>query len=172
MTARGTIIAVVGPVGEAMSTALRLTTLLGTDPVEIQLATAGTPKVNVPVRRRVAAPVLAAKRREAWAAADRPTIVVVDTPLDGTAAEWAQTMLTAIAPNVCWATCHATTKSADVLQWLHRLGGADALAVIGCAATADPAAILELGMPIGLVDGLPSTPTTWAALLLGRLGAP
>jgi len=40
------------------------------------------------------------------------------------------------------------------------------------AASADPATVLGLGLPVAYLDGRPATPSAWAALLCERGGEP
>ena len=65
----------------------------------------------------------------------------------------------------------ATRKTEDVAAWMHRLGGLDALAINDVDATVSPAAVLQLDVPVGRIDGRTASPALWAALLTERLAA-
>ena len=65
----------------------------------------------------------------------------------------------------------ATRKAQDVGSWTRALGGVHALALTELEETSDPAAVLELGIPVCRLGGRPATPRAWATLLTGRLAA-
>ncbi len=56
-------------------------------------------------------------------------------------------------------------------SWLFSLGRVDALALDGVAAAAAPAQMLELGLPVVRLDGIPIDRMTWTALLCAQLEA-
>src|SRR6185295_2062314 len=53
---------------------------------------------------------------------------------------------------------------------LDALGQVDALAVEGTAASGEPAAVLQLGLPVVRLDGIPIDRYTWTAVLCAQLG--
>jgi hypothetical protein len=105
--------------------------------------------------------------RTARADSDGPTLVAVatDTAPTGTAIE----VLSAIDADAVWAAVDATRKPADTRRMLHALAEPDAIVVTNAELSASPATVWELGRPIALVDGRPSTGPSWAVLLLGKL---
>ncbi len=54
--------------------------------------------------------------------------------------------------------------------FLDALGQVDALAVEGTGASAEPAAVLQLGLPVVRLDGIPIDRYTWTAVLCAQLG--
>jgi hypothetical protein len=56
-------------------------------------------------------------------------------------------------------------------HWLDALGQVDALAVTGAGSVPEPAAVLQLGLPVVRLDGIPLDRATWAALLCAQLTA-
>ena len=79
-----------------------------------------------------------------------------------------------------WAVVDARTKTVDAATWMAQVGGdvgVDAVAVRGLFDTAQPGTVLDLGVPVAWVDGVPATTVAWAAALgqalgRGRAGAP
>ena len=67
----------------------------------------------------------------------------------------------------------ATRKVSDLARWLgglERVGlPVGALDVHHVGSTGDPAAVLDLGVPVVALDGARADAATWAALLVGRL---
>jgi hypothetical protein len=55
--------------------------------------------------------------------------------------------------------------------FLDALGQVDALAVEGAAASGTPAAVLQLGLPVVRLDGIPIDRYTWTALLCAQLAS-
>jgi hypothetical protein len=64
-----------------------------------------------------------------------------------------------------WGMAGATTKPDDVRRWVTAIGGVDALVMTEVGATATPAAILSLGLPVTRLDDEPATPARWAAVV-------
>lgn len=77
-------------------------------------------------------------------------------------------LLQAARPGQVWAAVDAHATTEDSLRRLADLGGSrriDALAVCGAFDAARPGASLGLGVPVGLLDGVPATRVAWAAAL-------
>ncbi|MBF0689169.1 MAG: hypothetical protein IR158_15555 [Cellulomonas sp.] len=76
--------------------------------------------------------------------------------------------LAQLAPDQVWAVTDARTKPADVAAWVAAVGvrhRVDALAVHGLLETAAPGTVLEPGLPVAWVDGVPASRLVWAAAL-------
>ena len=107
----------------------------------------------------------------------RPAFRVAAVPsykahrLTANGAEQARAFLTALSPTATWGVVEATRKAQDVGSWTRALGGVHALALTELEETSDPAAVLELGIPVSRLGGRPATPRAWATLLTGRLAA-
>ena len=108
----------------------------------------------------------AASRCEQW-------LVVALGVGDGPAA-WAEgaALLAALGPEQAWGVVDARLRAAEVRRWVRAVGAQqplDALAVVGTAEAQAPGVVLDVGTPVGWLDGLPATPLVWAALLSERL---
>ena len=57
----------------------------------------------------------------------------------------------------------------DLEDYLASLGGVDALIVYNAANTRDPGSVLNLGVPVAMLDGRRATRAVWTALLSARL---
>ena len=56
-------------------------------------------------------------------------------------------------------------------RWLDTLGQVDAITVDNAMAGGEPAAVLQLGLPVVRLDGIPVDRMTWTALLCAQLEA-
>jgi hypothetical protein len=131
-------------------------------------ATRGQLAGLAPKGSRVSNVDTAVDRYEDAARAGMTTVVAVDAPLR-TDTYWTAQMLSIWSPTAVWAVVDATRKTEDVEPWLDGLQRVDALMVQDTDLSADPAAILELPVPVVLLDGRPATPHRWASLLCERL---
>jgi hypothetical protein len=166
----GGVVAVVGQRRHAARCAAALAEQLRTDPAAVLYACA--PDATVPARRRVAGVGDARRRAAAARAKELTVVVVVDAEVEPADQAWAHDVLEALAPEQIWAVVDAGRKTEDTRRHLRAVAGqtgVDALAVHGTAGTSDPASVLALGSPVGLLDGAPATPAAWTALLLDRL---
>jgi hypothetical protein len=81
----------------------------------------------------------------------------------------------ALGARTTWAVVDATTKPGDVADHLAALGRVDGLAVLGTAATRDPAAVLrvalDLALPTVWLDDRPGDAYAWATVLAARVDA-
>lgn len=98
-----------------------------------------------------------------------PTVVAIDAPMGKADRSWAAEVLDVLDPDLVWGVVDATRKNDDITEWCVELGGVDVLAVENLDATCSPAAVLELGLPIGLIDRRPATKLAWATLLAERV---
>jgi hypothetical protein len=159
---RGTVVAVVGPREDALPVAAALSDHYGADTDHAVIVTAKPGRGGQGPRRMHRLADVAAARRE-WRRRSTPTVVIVDTPFGATA--WAGDALRALEPTMEWGVVDATRKIEDVAHWVRGLGGLDALAVHGLDNTVSPAGILQIGLPVGLLDGALATPERWSAIL-------
>jgi hypothetical protein len=165
----GDVLVVVGdaaaavPVGRVLAKKMRL------DPTKILLAAASTAGTGVHGTRRVTGAADGERRARRMHRADVAHVVVVDAPQDADSAEWAKEIADAVGATQVWAVVDATRKVGDVADHLERLGGVDALVVHGADVTRDPASVLDLDVPVAMLDGRPATARAWADLLAGRL---
>jgi hypothetical protein len=167
----GSVVAVVGERGAAMKLARELATEAGLDPDAVTVATRKRLPARTPSHLTITDTEDAAEKRRSWRRRDRPSVVVIDAELGGGKPAWAYHVLAALEPESTWGVVDATRKTEDVAAWMHGLGGVDALAVNEVDSTVSPAAVLQLDVPVGRIDGRAATPALWAALLTERLAA-
>lgn len=128
--------------------------------------------------RNAAAAGVEAKRRitgahdaRLWAKklrkSDAPSVVAVEAALDE--AGWAAAIVEAVRPVAVWVVVDASRKTSDVAHHLQGLRRVDAICLRGTMSSGDPASPLSLRLPVALLDGRPSTPFQWAAMLCERL---
>lgn len=163
-TNRGGIIAIVGERYRAEDLADSFAEQLGNEHAEIVIAG--------PVADGVAEIITAADADEArrrWRRREVPTIVVIDSPPLATSSAWAEEVLAALEPSATWIVAEASRKREDVAAWLDALGGVDAIALDDIGSTVSPASILELGIPVGRLDGRRASAALWASILTDGL---
>ena len=102
-------------------------------------------------------------------ATDAPAVLAVDAPFTSRGAEWAREALRACNATAIWGIVDATRKTGDLEDHLAQLGGVDALIVYNAAGTRDPGSVLNLGVPVAMLDGRRATRAAWTALLSARL---
>ena len=167
----GSVVAVVGERQAALSLARDLASEAGLDPDAIAIATRKRLPARTPENLIINGSEEAAEKRRSWRRRERASIVVIDTELSAEKPAWAYHVLAALEPSATWGVVDATRKTEDVAAWVTDLGGVDALAVNDLDATSSPAAVLQLDVPVGRIDGRPASPALWAALLTERLAA-
>ena len=166
----GGVIAVVGPAPLALEVAkslhkdLKLPAAAG-----VVLATGRTDVTALPERQVLRDVDDAAARRATWRRRRNVTIVAVDAPLTAMGAARARAYVSALDAGTTWGVVEATRKASDIGTWTKALGGVDALALSGVEDTADPATVLQLGIPVARMGNRRATPSAWAALLCSRL---
>ena len=167
----GSVVAIVGERQAALQVARDLAAEAGLDPDAVTIATRRRLPARTPEHLTITGTDDAAEKRRSWRRRDRPSVVVVDAELSGAQQAWAYHVLAALEPESTWGVVDATRKTEDVAAWVHGLGGLDALAVNDLDATVSPAAVLQLDVPVGRIDGRTASPALWAALLTERLAA-
>jgi hypothetical protein len=167
--ANGVVIAVVGTGASAVLLARELCAEYGLDPERIVLATQEPLGEGIPAWLQINDGSTAEERRRSWRRRTAPTIVAVSLPTGRDALPWARDLLDSLEPTIAWSIVNAGWKSEDVRDWIERLGGIDTLALTHVDDTVSPAAILDLGIPVGRVEGRPATALEWAEVLLGRM---
>lgn len=167
----GSLVAVVGDVATVMATARQMATRLGLEETDVVLA--GDLEAVPGFGRRVQTAAAARRFRDRASADDGVLVVAVGVgPEPADVARGAE-VLEALAPDQVWAVVDARSKPRDCVRWLADVGRGrriDALAVANVFGTEQPGTVLDLGVPVGWVDGLPATRVTWAAVLSRRLG--
>ena len=167
----GSVLAVVGERSAALALARELSAEAGLDPDAVTIATRKRLPARTPENLIISGSDDALEKRRSWRRRERPSVVVIDTDLCADKPAWAYHVLAALEPEATWGVVEATRKTEDVAAWVVGLGGVDALAVNDLDATTSPAAVLQLDVPVGRIDGRTATPSLWAALLTERLAA-
>jgi hypothetical protein len=155
------VVAVVGPASSVLLEAHRVALDL---PVPTTTGPAPRPVVVVPA---AAGAERAAALAEARLLGD--VVVAIEADGDGEVPVAVEALQSAGAGAVI-----AIVSAADAIEcsqaYLDALGQVDALAVEGTAAAAEPAAVLQLGLPVVRLDGIPIDRYTWTAVLCAQLG--
>jgi hypothetical protein len=167
----GDVLVVVGEAASALEVGRRLAIKMHLDPAKVLLAAASTAGTGVHAARRITGAADAERRARRMHRADVAHVVVVDASLDGDGAEWAREIADSVGATQVWAVVDATRKVGDLADHLDRLGGVDALVVQRSEITRDPASVLDLGVPVAVLDTRPATPRAWADLISIRLDA-
>ena len=168
----GAIVAVVGDSAQALAVAAQMALRLGLDPHEVALA--GEMEAVAGHGRRLLSPAAAARHRARIADGGQVSIVAIGVPLAPEDWPTAARFLAELGPDQAWAVVDARRKPADLLAWLRAVGRTrpfDVVAASGVHETQEPGTVLGLGLPVGWIDGLPTTPVVWAAVLSERLDA-
>lgn len=151
------VVVVVGPAGVTRLEAHRTALDLHQDDLP-------RPVVLVPPDRHGGVPATAEARRLG------PVVVALE--VDGYACDEAVLeTLRALRADAVIAVVDAGRPSEESQQWLDALGQVDAVVLDGAAAVTDPASVLQLGLPVVRLDGIPVDRVTWTALLCAQLEA-
>jgi hypothetical protein len=149
------VIAVVGPAESVRLEAHR---------AAVDLAVGDLPRPVVVVPARVGT-----ERAGAIARALRSGPVVLAVETDGQDSGLVLDTLTTVQAGAVIAMVDAATPLERTQRWLDALGQVDALALEGGSDVPDPAAVLQLGLPVIRFDGIPVDRVTWTALLCAQL---
>ncbi|GIU85825.1 MAG: hypothetical protein KatS3mg009_0340 [Acidimicrobiia bacterium] len=169
--APGVVVAVVGAGAEPVLLARELAAEIGTDPDCVVLAVPQQLGGGVPAWLQVCDAATAEERRRSWRRRAHPTVVACSLPAatGRGALGWAREILDHLEPTCTWAIVDAGWKCEDVQHWADALGGIDVMALTNLEETVSPAAVLDLGIPVGRLDDRVATPVAWAELLLERM---
>lgn len=169
----GAVTVVVGPAAEADRTAALLADRLGLAADSVVSAGTATARAAAPRGRSRTRPADVASA-ESWragaGAAAHPWVVALAVGEGRDELAAAADLLAALQGDAVWAVVDARTRTLDARAWLGRLGRVDALAVRGMFDTAQPGAVLDLGVPVAWFDGIPASPAAWASALDSALG--
>jgi hypothetical protein len=167
----GDVLVLVGDVASALPVARALSKKMRLDPAKLLLAAPSTTGTGITAARRVTGPADAERRARRMHRADVAHVVVIDAPLDGESAEWAKDIADSLGATQVWAVVDATRKVGDLADHLAGLGPVDALVIERADVTRDPASVLDLRVPVALLEGRSATPRAWADLISGRMEA-
>lgn len=164
------VVAVVGPRGDAVEAAVALATAWGRAPSEVLVAAPTDPGVTPATIGMVVAESVRRRRQRGQ---DGPVLVAVAVMPGPDGHRWAAETLGAIGPSQIRLAVAGWRPIERVAQTLAGIGGVDVVDLVALDGASAPEAFLRLGVPIATVDGHPSTPALWAALLVdcGRAAA-
>ncbi|MDO8122179.1 hypothetical protein Q6346_12755 [Isoptericola sp. b490] len=161
----GTMVVVAGPAELAVRTATQMAQRAGLAPHDVVLA--GEVDALPGHGRRVQTTAAAGRLRER-VPQDAPLVVALGVA--GTAA--GALLLDSLAPDEAWAAVDARLRGVQIRRWLRAVGARRPFDAVAAAHTFDaqaPGTVLNLGVPVGWLDGLPASPVVWAAVLGERL---
>ena len=165
----GATVVVVGAGQDALRTASQMAGRAGLDGRDVLLA--GEIDSVAGHGRRLLT-VAAAARHRSRRRTDVPTVVALGVGPGAAAHAEAANLLGALAPDQAWAVVDARLRVGEMRRLVRAVGAqrpVDALAVVGTQEAQAPGVVLDVGIPVGWVDGLPATALVWAALLSERL---
>jgi hypothetical protein len=165
LLAPGAVVVVAGPAELAVRTGVAMAHRAGLDAHDVVLAGDVDPLPGH--GRRVQTASAAARVRER-VSDDAPTVVALGVGGTATAAE----LLAAFEPDEAWAAIDARLRGVELRRWLRAVGARRPFDAVAASHTFDaqaPGVVLNLGVPVGWVDGLPASPVVWAAVLSERL---
>jgi len=167
--AAGSLVVVAGPGDEALRTAAQMAQRARLDPHDVLLA---GEIGSVAGHGRRLLTVSAAARVRSRVRDDGPTIVALGVSPTPSGTVQAATLLHALDPDQAWAVLDARERAGQMRRWLRAVGERrpfDAVAAVNADEAQAPGTVLDVGTPVGWVDGLPATAVVWAALLSERL---
>ncbi|MER7005861.1 hypothetical protein ABT297_22870 [Dactylosporangium sp. NPDC000555] len=165
--APGETLVVVGESTHAMDVARFVAQAQRLDGDHILFAGRNAAAAGVEGRRRITGPHDARLWAKKLRKSDAPSVVAVEAALDES--DWAAAIVEAVRPVAVWVVVDASRKTPDVAHHLQGLRRVNAICLRGTGSSGDPASPLSLGVPVALLDGRPSTPYQWAAMLCERL---
>jgi hypothetical protein len=161
----GRIVVVAGAAEVAVEVATQLAHRARLAPQDVVLA--GDVPAIAGHGRRVQTPQAAARIRQRLSDAV-PVVVALGAQDPSTAAD----LLAAFEPDTAWAAVDARLRAIELRRWLRVAGarrGWDGIAAEHLFEAQSPGQMLNLGVPVGWIDGLPASPVVWAAVLSERL---
>lgn len=112
-------------------------------------------------------------RRSRWSWRERAVVVGVEGSPASSLRAFSMEMLRNLAPTSLRIIVEAAWSLDAMHHWtdeLATLGVPMALDVVGVEDAAEPASVLQLGLPVATLDGLPATAQRWASILVERIG--
>lgn len=165
----GNVVVLAGEPAAALRTALQMAHRAGLDQRDVVLAGDGD---QVQGHGRRLQSVAAAARYRARVQPEALYVVVLGVDPEPERWPHAAQLLEALGPTQAWAVVDARRKAVDLRRWLRVVGQHRAFDAVAASQTFEaqaPGVVLNLGVPVGWVDGLPASPLVWAAVLSERL---
>lgn len=170
-TAPGSLLAVVGELGQALAVAGSLVDQLGLEDLEVALATPLPPAFSVPDHLLATEPARARALAPGWRR-DATSVVAVACGRGPATPGWARRMLRALQPTATFAIASAAAKPEDVARRAEALGGVDALVLTDLDQTATPLTACAAGVPVARLGRIPASPEAWADVVDDLLAPP
>ncbi len=162
----GSLVAVIGEGSEVVAAAREIARRAGLDPQDVALA--GDLRPTDATDREVLTPATAPRQRSRTSTLGAVTVVAVAVGPDRDDRRAAAALVGELDPDQCLAVVDARRKSADLRAWMGEVAGGRRFAgVAGTRVdeTREPGTLLDLGVPVGWLDGQPATSVVWAAVL-------
>ncbi|GAA1652388.1 hypothetical protein GCM10009790_36890 [Georgenia ruanii] len=159
----GKVLAVVGTADEVLETCAQMLVRLRAHPYQLVLV--GEEDTLPGAGTRLTSPRRAARLRQE--AAGQALVVAAGADDSRAGRRLTEGVLAALAPDQVWAALDARRSPGELAAQLAALPVPRVDAVAGQRAweAARPGSLLDLGAPVGWLDGLPATPTVWACVL-------
>ncbi|MDA8295487.1 MAG: hypothetical protein M0004_02655 [Actinomycetota bacterium] len=159
----GSLIAVVGSGGRALSAAKAIAAEIGMEHAAIPRALARRGRSAAEDHLVVHDATEAADLSPGWRRG-RAVVVTVSVPATADAGEWTRAVLGGLAPSMTLLVASAAAKTEDVQAMVQTIGGVDGLVLEDCGETLTPASVLSAGLPIARLDGQPAGASAWVAV--------
>jgi hypothetical protein len=180
--ARGSLLAVIAPVGEALPLARSLAAGSRIDPNSVALiARPKSPTMALPASNTRGRPLTASlpDRRPAdgLVATDitavralgggwrRDRIGIVAIELDGRSHAFVRSALRSLMPSAVWMSADARMKNEDLIAQADAVGGIDALMLAHADETSTPAIALRAGFAVATLNGHHADPARWTRIV-------
>lgn len=159
----GSLIAVVGSGGRALSAAKVIAAEIGMEHAAIPRALARRARSGGEDHLVVHDAAEAADLSPGWRRG-RAVVVTVSVPSTVAAGEWARSVLGGLAPSMILLVASAAAKTEDIQAMAETIGGVDGLVLEDCSETLTPASVLSADLAIARIDGQPACASVWAAV--------
>lgn len=159
----GSLIAVVGAGGRALSAAKVIASEIGMEHAAIPRALARRARSTGEDHLIVHDATEAADLSPGWRRG-RAVVVTVSVPSTAGAGEWTRAVLGGLAPSMTLLVASAAAKTEDVQAMVATIGGVDGIVLEDCGETLTPASVLSADLPIARIDGEAASASAWVAV--------
>lgn len=160
------LVVFVGDAESALETVRRIGNRTGRWNGDVPIVTRRSEIEGVPSWLLVTALEDLAARADRWRQRDGLVPVVLDHGLDAADRSWAAQAVLQTSPDQVRLVTEAWRLPHDVGRLAGKIGGADALELIGVSDSVEPLAMLDLDIPVGSIEGRDATPELLAAVWL------
>ena len=166
LRAPGSLVAVIGEGAHVVDVAREMARRSGLDPQDVALA--GDVGPGHASDREVLTVATAPRQRSRTSTLGTVTVVAVAVGPEVADRRAAAALVAELDPDQCWAVVDARRKASDLRSWMGEVAGGRRFAGLAgtrVAETREPGTLLDAGVPVGWLDGLPATGAVWAAVL-------